>query len=74
MSICSTASPEGQQHIERLADDLLIGAPAIARELGISTRSVYHLAQTKQLPIGRLGRNLIASRSRLRRAALALAS
>ncbi len=57
---------------ERLADDLLIGAPAIAAELGRSESQVYYLAKTKRLPIGRLGKNLVALRSKLRGAAKAL--
>jgi hypothetical protein len=63
-----------EKHDEPVANDLLVGATAIAAELGLSETAVYHLARTKRLPIGRLGRNLIASRKRLRRAALALAS
>jgi hypothetical protein len=63
-----------EKHDEPVANDLLVGAAAIAAELGLSETAVYHIARTKRLPIGRLGRNLIASRKRLRRAALALAS
>jgi hypothetical protein len=57
---------------DRLADDLLNGAAEIADFLGTNTREVYLLAKTKRLPIGRLGRKLIATRSQLRRAAKAL--
>jgi hypothetical protein len=63
-----------EKHDEPVATDLLVGAPAIAKELGLSESAVYHIARMKRLPIGKLGRNLIASRKRLRRAALALAS
>jgi hypothetical protein len=73
MSITSTAGPDPLQQ-ERLGDDILIGCPAIARELGLKPSAVYHLARTKRLPIGRLGRNLVASRKKLARAVLALAS
>jgi hypothetical protein len=59
---------------EKLADDLLIGARLIAAELGVSEDAVYHLHRKKRLPIGKLGKNLIASRNKLRRAALTLAS
>jgi hypothetical protein len=52
----------------RLADDLLNGAIEIAEFLGTKPREVYHLARTRRLPIGRLGRKLIASRNQLRRA------
>jgi hypothetical protein len=68
---------EAAKPADRLADDLLDGGAEIAGflcELGLraNTREVYHLAKTKRLPIGRLGRKLIASRSGLRRAAKAL--
>jgi hypothetical protein len=53
---------------QRLADDLITGAAAIAQELGTSRRQVYHLAATKRLPIGRWGKTLIAFRSEIRRA------
>jgi hypothetical protein len=69
----STISEQKQQ-AERLADDLLIGARSIAEELGVAPHVVYYLASRNRLPIGRIGKNLIASRSKLRRAALALAS
>jgi hypothetical protein len=55
-----------------LADDLLSGAAEIAEFLGTNPREVYHLVKTQRLPIGRLGRKLLASRSQLRRAAKAL--
>jgi hypothetical protein len=57
---------------QKLADDLLLGARAIADELGLDEHAVYYLAKMKRLPIGKLGKNLIASRTTLRRAALAL--
>jgi len=57
---------------ERIADDLLIGAAAIAEELGITPMQVYHWARLKRLPIGRIGKNLIASRRQLQRAFAAL--
>lgn len=63
-----------EEKSERLADDLIVGAPAIARELGIKTHAVYYIYAKRRLPIGKLGKNLIASRNKLRRAALALAS
>jgi hypothetical protein len=63
---------EAAKQAERLADDLLNGAAEIADFLGTNVREVYHLAKTKRLPIGRLGKKLIASRSKLRRAANAL--
>jgi hypothetical protein len=54
--------------------DLLSGATEIAEFLGTNEREVYHLAKTQRLPIGRLGRKLIASRGQLRRAAKSLTS
>jgi hypothetical protein len=63
---------EAARQADRLADDLLNGAREIAEFLGTNTREVYHLAKHKRLPIGRLGKKLIASRSGLRRAAKAL--
>jgi hypothetical protein len=69
-----TTTPEAQRQVERIADDLLIGAASIADELGVKTHAVYYLARQGRLPIGRLGKNLIASRAKLRRAAHALTS
>jgi hypothetical protein len=63
---------EAAKQADRLADDLLDGGAEIAAFLGCNTREVYHLHKTGRLPIGRLGRKLIASRSQLRRAAKAL--
>jgi hypothetical protein len=62
------------QKPERLADDLLVGAAAIAKELGIPEHAVYYIHRKKRLPVGKLGKNLIASRAKLRRAANALTS
>jgi hypothetical protein len=59
---------------DKLADDLLIGAPAIANYLGVKETAVYHLHKKKRLPIGKLGKNLIASRRKLDRAAQDLTS
>lgn len=69
-----SAADENSKSQEKLADDLLIGAVAIAQELGVTVPAVYHIVRKGRLPIGRLGKNLIASRSKLRRAALSLAS
>jgi hypothetical protein len=52
---------------QTLADDLLNGAAEIAAFLGTKPREVYLLAQTKRLPIGRLGRKLFASKRALSR-------
>jgi hypothetical protein len=63
-----------EKHDAPVATDLIVGAAAIAKELGVAENAVYHIARTKRLPIGRLGRNLIASRKRLRRAVSVLTS
>jgi hypothetical protein len=63
---------EAAKQSETLAADLLNGGAEIAAFLGCNTREVYHLHKTGRLPIGRLGRKLIASRNQLRRAAKAL--
>ena len=60
---------EAAKQTQRVADDLLNGAAEIAEFLGTNTREVYYLRQTKRLPIGNIGRKLIASRAQLSRAA-----
>jgi hypothetical protein len=65
---------EETQKPEPLANDLLIGATAIAQELGITEDAVYYIHRKKRLPIGKLGKNLIAARSKLRRATNTLTS
>lgn len=59
---------------DRIADDLLIGAQAIAEFLGITEAMVYHYARLKRLPVGKIGKNLIASKRKLQRAFAALTS
>jgi hypothetical protein len=58
---------ETAKQAERLADDLLAGGAEIAEFLGCKPREVYHLHKTGRLPIGRLGRKLIASKRQLAR-------
>jgi hypothetical protein len=70
----NTVTSDISRERERLADDLLIGARSIAEELGVELHDVYYIAKMKRLPIGKLGKNLIASRAKLRRAAEALIS
>ena len=53
---------------DRVADDLLIGAPAIAEFLGITEKAVYHWVRNDRIPVGKVGKNLIASRRQLRKA------
>jgi Helix-turn-helix domain len=49
-----------------LADDLLWGVRAIAGELGIDRRRVYHMLQHGHLPASKIGLRWVASRSALR--------
>jgi hypothetical protein len=53
---------------ETVAEDMLHGADEIAAFLGVSVAQVYHYARLKRLPIGKFGKNLIASRKQLQRA------
>jgi hypothetical protein len=62
-----TMDKDAAKQPEALADDLLNGGAEIAEFLGTNTREVYHLHKTQRLPIGRLGRKLIASRRALTR-------
>jgi hypothetical protein len=45
--------------------DLLTGAEAIAAFMRVKPRRVYHLVETQQLPVFRLGATLCARRSTL---------
>lgn len=45
--------------------DLLTGADAIAAFMRVKPRRIYHLAETKQLPVFRMGATLCARRSTL---------
>ena len=51
----------------RLADDLLHGARRIGEFLGKSEDQVYYIARTGKLSIGKLGKDLLASKSILTR-------
>jgi hypothetical protein len=48
---------------EKLSDDVLFGAPAIAAYVGLSERQVYH--QQKNLQLRKLGAILVGSKKRL---------
>jgi hypothetical protein len=48
-----------------LGDDLLFGARAIARELGVTERIVYYLTEKKAIPVFYTGGKLTARRSQL---------
>jgi hypothetical protein len=57
---------------ERIGDDLLIGAIAIAAELVVKPHQENYIYKTKKYPIGKFGKQDIASRKKLRAAAQAL--
>jgi hypothetical protein len=59
---------------ERVGDDLLVGAAAIGAEMNMSDSEVYYAHKKKLLPIGKWGKHLISSRSKLRRHAGAITS
>ena len=50
---------------EELADDLLAGAAAAAAYCGLSRRIIYHLTETGDLPVIRIGRRLYYRKSEL---------
>jgi predicted site-specific integrase-resolvase len=52
------------------AGDVLVGGDAIAKELGVDRHTVYYWFKhgIGNLPIGRVGRRLVASRAKLRQA------
>jgi hypothetical protein len=52
----------------KLADDLLIGAEAIADYTGLTTDQVYYAVRRGRLPIGKHGELLISRKSKLDRA------
>ncbi|WP_417426253.1 helix-turn-helix transcriptional regulator [Hoeflea sp.] len=47
--------------------DLLLGAPAIARFLGLNSRQVYRLVYGDVIPVFKLGGSVSARRSSLRK-------
>jgi hypothetical protein len=63
---------ETESQTERVGDDLLWGAIEIADELRVKPHQVNYIYKTKKLPIGKMGKQYIASKSKLRKAALAL--
>jgi hypothetical protein len=52
---------------ERLADDLLIGAAAIAEYLGLTERACRHQLDNNQIPHRRMGRLIVANKHVLRK-------
>jgi hypothetical protein len=71
---CDAMSTDPNNLQERVGDDLLVGASAIADEMGMEAHGIYYAHKKKLLPIKKWGKHLIASRSQLRRAARALTS
>lgn len=59
--------------METLADDLILGAPAIAKETGFKVRQVYNLAEKGLIPVFKVGASLAARRSQLNQALSATA-
>jgi hypothetical protein len=62
---------ETKSQDERIGDDLLIGALAIAEELRVKPHQVNYIYKTKKSPIRKMGKQYIASKKKLRKAALA---
>ena len=44
-----------------LADDLVWGIPAIAKEINRTERQTFHLVKCKQIPVGKIGGRHVAS-------------
>lgn len=67
-SSAATSHPKSRvtPSAERLADDLLYGAQAIADELGISRRAAFYGLANGSIPATRLGRIWVCSRQRLK--------
>jgi hypothetical protein len=55
-----------QKDDERVSDDLLISAEAIADEIGLTPQQVYYQYRAGNLPLKKLGALLIASKRALR--------
>lgn len=54
--------------MQALSDDLLSGAEAAARYVGIKPRSIYHMVEAGQLPAIRKGVRLYFRKSELEKA------
>jgi hypothetical protein len=62
-----STKPKPKTTTSPLADDLLLGAQAIADEMGIPVRRAFHLLESRHLPADKVGRTWMSTRSRLRR-------
>jgi hypothetical protein len=63
---------ETNPQTDRVGDDLLIGALAIADELRCEPHQVNYIYKKRKLPIGKFGKQYIASRKKLLAATQAL--
>ena len=61
------SKPKPKTTTSPLAADLLLGAQAVADELGISLRKTFYLLETGQLPARKTGRLWTSTRSKLRK-------
>jgi hypothetical protein len=52
--------------VEKIADDLIVGAKSIAAEIGLTERQVYNLLETKALPGFKFGSKWASKRSIIR--------
>ncbi len=52
----------------KLADDLLLGGRAIAEELGINEDKLHYWIKKGRIPVGHIGKTMIARRSELQKA------
>jgi hypothetical protein len=50
----------------KLGDDLLVGAKAIAAELGVPERKVFYWGETGYIPLFRIGNQLAGRKSTLK--------
>jgi excisionase family DNA binding protein len=51
-----------------LADDLIAGAKGAAGYSGLTERTIYHLVETKRLPVTKMGGRLYFRKSELEKA------
>ena len=54
--------------MQALSDDLLAGASAAARFVGVGQRAIYHMTEAGHLPVIRKGRRLYYRKSELEKA------
>ncbi len=48
------------------SEDLIWGVDAISKAIGKTPRQTFHLVETRQIPAGKTGGRIVASRQRLR--------